>query len=380
MKVKLVLLFSLILSTSIIGQNNIFNKTYNNSNPNIEFGLGYLLSPSDANYGIRYQIASRNILLNKKLGFMYTLEPNTNNTSDVFSVNFRFSNNFSFQAGTGLFYNSFFDSNDGTRKKLSLAYHPDFMPLTVTAGYSIDMGPSLGINYRIFFNRKKKKTKSDLTKLSNNTSPNILTNKKENIIEKIIDKPKSNIAKKEAPSIDRNKSKESTINTKNEQNIISNQTLNEKMITNKVNALDSVRKPVKQKIVKKEIKKIKKIKKPTVDTDKLSKESKVLFSLNTYEISTLEKNNLKKLSKYLKENPKSTLIIYGSTDKSGSEEYNLSLSEKRANSSKNYLIELGVKSNQLKTIALGESKSQNANSETEKAQARSSMFEIVIEK
>ena len=377
MKVKLLLVLSLILSTSIIAQNNIFNKTYKNSRPNIEFGLGYLLSPTDADYGIRYQIASRNILLNNKLGFMYTLEPHSDNTSDVFGINFRFSNNFSFQAGTGLFYNSFFDSNDGARKKLSLAYHPEFMPLTVTAGYSIDMGPSLGINYRIFFNSKKKRNKSDLTKLSNNTSTNILTTKKENIIEKTIDKPKSNIAKKEAPSINRNKSKESTINTKSEQNIISNQTLNEKMMPNKVNALDSVRKPVKQKIVKKEIKKIKK---PTVDTDKLSKESKVLFSLNTYEISTLEKNNLKKLSKYLKENPKSTLIIYGSTDKSGSEEYNLSLSEKRANSSKNYLIELGVNSNQLKTIALGESKSQNANSETEKAQARSSMFKIVIEK
>lgn len=370
MKVKLLLIFTIILSTSIIAQENIFNKTFKNSNPNIEFGVGYLLNPSDADYGLSYQLVSRNILLNKKLGFMYTLEPNTDNNSDVFGVNFRFSNNFSFQAGTGLFYNSFFDSNDGARKKLSLAYHPEFMPLTVTAGYSIDMGPSLGINYRIFFNNKKKKNKSDLTKLSNNTSPNILTNKKENIIEKT----KSNITKKEPPAININNSKESTINTKNEQNIISNQTLNDKKITNKVNAVDSVRKPVKEKIVKKEIKK------PTVDTEKLSKESKVLFSLNIYEISNLEKNNLKKLSKYLKENPKSTLIIYGSTDKSGSEEYNLSLSEKRAKSSKNYLIELGVNSSQLKTIALGESKSQNANSESEKAQARSSMFKIEIEK
>ncbi|MBL6874684.1 MAG: OmpA family protein [Flavobacteriales bacterium] len=374
MKVKLFLLFSIILSTSIIAQENIFNKTYKNSSPNIEFGVGYLLNPTDADYGLRYQFISRNILLNKKIGFMYTLEPNTDNNSDVFGVNFRFSNNFSFQAGTGLFYNSFFDSNDGARKKLSLAYHPDFMPLTVTAGYSIDMGPSLGINYRIFFNNKKKKNKSDLTKISNNTSPNILTNKKENIIEKTIDKTKSNITKKEPPTININNSKESTINTKNEQNIISNQTFNEKKITNKVNAVDSVRKPVKEKIVKKEIKK------PTVDTEKLSKESKVLFSLNTYKISNLEKNNLKKLSKYLKENPKSRLIIYGSTDKSGSEEYNLSLSEKRANSSKKYLIELGVNSSQLKTIALGESKSQNANSESEKAQARSSMFKIEIEK
>ena len=141
-------------------KDNIFNKTYKNSSPNIEFGLGYLLSPSDADYGISYQIASRNILLNKKLGFMYTLEPNSDNTSDLFGVNFRFSNNFSVQAGTGLLYNSFFDSNDGARKKLSLAYHPEFMPLTVSAGYSIDMGPSLGINYRIFFNDKNK---SELT-------------------------------------------------------------------------------------------------------------------------------------------------------------------------------------------------------------------------
>ncbi|MDC1063480.1 OmpA family protein [Flavobacteriales bacterium] len=377
MKIKSLLIFSLILSTSIIAQDNNFNKINKNSSPNIEFGVGYLLSPSDADFGVRYQLASRNILLNNKLGLMYTLEPNSDNTSDVFGINYRFSKDLSLQLGTGLFYNSFFDSNDGARKKISVAYHPEYMPLTVTAGYSIDMGPSLGINYRIFFKSKKKKNKSDLTNLSNNTSPNILTNKKENIIEKTIDKTKTNIAKKDTPSAERNKSKESTINTKNEQNIISNQTLNEKKITNKVNAVDSVIKPVKQKIVKKEIKKIKK---PTVNTEKLSKESKVLFSLNTYEISTLEKNNLKKLSKYLKENPKSTLIIYGSTDKSGSEEYNLSLSEKRANSSKNYLIELGVNSNQLKTIALGESKSQNANSETEKAQARSSMFEIVIEK
>ena len=374
MKIQLLLISYLILSTSIIAQNNNFNKTHKNSSPNIEFGVGYLLSPSDVDFGVRYQLASRNILLNNKLGFMYTLEPNSDNTSDVFGINYRFSKDLSLQLGTGLFYNSFFDSNDGARKKISVAYHPEYMPLSVTAGYSINMGPSLGINYRIFFNDKNK---SDLTILSNNTSPNILTTKKENIIEKTIDKTKTNIAKKEIPSVERNKFKESTINTKNEQNIISNQTLNEKKITNKVNAVDSVRKPVKQKIVKKEIKKIKK---PTVNTEKLSKESKVLFSLNTYEISTLEKNNLKKLSKYLKENPKSTLIIYGSTDKSGSEEYNFSLSEKRANSSKNYLIELGVNSNQLKTIALGESKSQNANSESEKAQARSSMFEIVIEK
>ena len=373
MKEKL-LLFTLFLSTSIIAQDNIFNKTYKNSSPNLEFGVGYLLSPSDDDYALRYQLATRNIMFNKKIGFMYTLEPNKDNNSDVFGINFRFSKDFSFQAGTGLFYNSFFDSNDGFRKKISVAYHPEFMPLTVTAGYSIDMGPSLGINYRIFFNNKKKKNKSNLNKISNNNTPDIVIHKNKNIIKKTIDKSESNIIKKEVPSKVINNSQIPSINKKNEQNIINNQILNKKEITNNINTLDSVIKPVKQKIVKK------KIKKPVVDTKKLCDDSKVLYPLNTYKISSLEKNNLKKLSKYLKDNPKSTLIIYGSTDKSGSEEYNMSLSEKRANSSKNYLIELGVNRSQLKTIALGESKSQNANSEKERAQARSSMFKIVIEK
>ena len=83
------------------------------------------------------------------------------------------------------------------------------------------------------------------------------------------------------------------------------------------------------------------------------------------------------LQEYLKANPKSKLKIFGSTDKSGSEEYNLNLGAKRANSSKNYLIQLGVSSKQLETINLGESKSQNSNSKQERAKARSTTYKII---
>ena len=85
-----------------------------------------------------------------------------------------------------------------------------------------------------------------------------------------------------------------------------------------------------------------------------------------------------KNAKYLKDNPNSILKIFGSTDKSGSEEYNMMLSTKRANSSKNFLLELGVASKQIETINLGESKSQNANSEQDRAKARSTTFQIII--
>ena len=103
----------------------------------------------------------------------------------------------------------------------------------------------------------------------------------------------------------------------------------------------------------------------------------MLYPLNMYELSSSEKNNLKKLSKYLKDNPK---MAYEIEDKirAGSEEYNMMLSTKRANSSKNFLLELGVASKQIETINLGESKSQNANSEQERAKARSTTFQIII--
>jgi hypothetical protein len=153
-KIILLVLFISLSKIFIAQENNFLNKTYENSIPNLEFGIGYLFNPSDSDHAISYQLASRNIFLNKKLGFFYTLEPTEDNTSDIFGINYRISNNFSLQAGLGILFNSFFDSKeDGSRKKISLAYHPDYMPLTFISGYSIDMGFTLGVNYRVFFNK-----------------------------------------------------------------------------------------------------------------------------------------------------------------------------------------------------------------------------------
>ena len=69
----------------------------------MEFGVGYVFFPEDKPSLVRYQVASRNILLNKKLGFMYTVESDTNGIiSDVFGLNYRISENLSFQVGSGL--------------------------------------------------------------------------------------------------------------------------------------------------------------------------------------------------------------------------------------------------------------------------------------
>ena len=129
------------------------SKTYTNSNASLEFGVGYLFNPEYGPNLVRYQVASRNILLNKKLGFMYTVETNTNGIFDVFGLNYRISNNFSFQYGIGLASNVF--SKTDKRKAISFAYHPDDYPFTITTGYSGSFGPSLTVSYRISFNKKK---------------------------------------------------------------------------------------------------------------------------------------------------------------------------------------------------------------------------------
>ena len=147
---NIIFVLAICVTTSVFGQENFFSKEYTNSNASLEFGVGYLFNPKDLPALVRYQVASRNILLNKKLGFMYTIESNTNGLFDVFGLNYRISNNLSFQYGIGLASNVF--SKTDKRKAISLAYHPDDYPFTITTGYSESFGPSLTVSYRIFFN------------------------------------------------------------------------------------------------------------------------------------------------------------------------------------------------------------------------------------
>jgi peptidoglycan-associated lipoprotein len=51
-----------------------------------------------------------------------------------------------------------------------------------------------------------------------------------------------------------------------------------------------------------------------------------------------------------------TITIEGHCDERGSEEYNLALGERRANSVRRYLVDLGVSRSRLDTVSFGESK------------------------
>ncbi len=71
-------------------------------------------------------------------------------------------------------------------------------------------------------------------------------------------------------------------------------------------------------------------------------------SLDTrVKIDSLELNKLLELKNILLANPEIKIKIESYTDSRGPKEYNLGLSERRANSTKNYLIEQGVNENQI---------------------------------
>ena len=63
---------------------------------------------------------------------------------------------------------------------------------------------------------------------------------------------------------------------------------------------------------------------------------------------------LNKLNEYLKGNGKAVVQIEGHTDERGSVEYNLALGQRRAQSAKTYLVQLGTDASRLPTISYGE--------------------------
>ncbi len=57
---------------------------------------------------------------------------------------------------------------------------------------------------------------------------------------------------------------------------------------------------------------------------------------------------------WLKKNPQYSLLVEGHCDERGTEQYNLALGDRRANSAKEYLVALGVDAGRIRTVSYGE--------------------------
>ncbi|WP_010257130.1 OmpA family protein [Myroides injenensis] len=106
-------------------------------------------------------------------------------------------------------------------------------------------------------------------------------------------------------------------------------------------------------------------------------ENSVNFNLNQATLTDKAKSNLDKLVKVFKDEPDTYIDIYGYTDISGREEYNLSLSKKRAASVKQYLVQQGVASNRIQTDGLGIA-DPIASNDTEAGRAKNRRVEFGI--
>jgi len=89
-------------------------------------------------------------------------------------------------------------------------------------------------------------------------------------------------------------------------------------------------------------------------------ESKLLkdihFNFDKYDIRPGDTVFLKENAEILKKYPKVKIQIEGHCDERGTNEYNLALGERRANSTKNYLVSLGISPDRISTISYGEEK------------------------
>ncbi|KQT26054.1 hypothetical protein ASG22_05055 [Chryseobacterium sp. Leaf405] len=106
-------------------------------------------------------------------------------------------------------------------------------------------------------------------------------------------------------------------------------------------------------------------------------ESIVNFAFNSSDLTAVAKTNLDKLSQVLANNPDTNINIYGYTDSVGSDSYNLSLSERRANSVKSYLLSKGITSNRMFAKGEGES-SPVATNDTDEGRAKNRRVEFAI--
>lgn len=83
----------------------------------------------------------------------------------------------------------------------------------------------------------------------------------------------------------------------------------------------------------------------------------VNFGHNSAELTAEARINLKQIADALKDQRLSAanFVVEGHTDAKGSENYNLSLSERRAHSVTSFLLERGVNSSRVTAIGIGES-------------------------
>jgi len=103
----------------------------------------------------------------------------------------------------------------------------------------------------------------------------------------------------------------------------------------------------------------------------------ILFEFDSASLSVEAQEILRAKAAWLRENPRARVVIEGHCDERGTNEYNLALGDRRAFSSKSFLVDLGINDSRLTTISYGEEQPVDSDS-TEDAWAKNRRAHFVI--
>jgi len=80
----------------------------------------------------------------------------------------------------------------------------------------------------------------------------------------------------------------------------------------------------------------------------------IYFEFDKSTLTPAAQDNLLRKAEWLRENPDATVTIEGHCDDRGTNEYNLALGDRRAESAKAFIVDLGIDASRLTTISYGE--------------------------
>jgi len=104
---------------------------------------------------------------------------------------------------------------------------------------------------------------------------------------------------------------------------------------------------------------------------------KILFAFSKSDLGESAKTNLNKLVAILNQYPNTNIEIQGHTDSRGTDEYNMGLSQRRANTVRDYLASQGIVGTRMTTRGFGESAPAYSN-DTPDGMAQNRRVEFLI--
>ncbi|MFL6619256.1 MAG: OmpA family protein [Povalibacter sp.] len=113
------------------------------------------------------------------------------------------------------------------------------------------------------------------------------------------------------------------------------------------------------------------------DNITLNMPSSITFALNSADLNAQFYSALEGVSMVLQEYNKTVIEVAGHTDSSGSDQYNMQLSERRAQSVTSYLASHGIQSSRLMPVGAGESHPVASN-DTEQGRSANRRVEMTI--